>query len=226
MLDVMNVFGNPNIGVYIFANNKVAIVPPGLPDKDIDKIREVLGVDVVVETEIAGMIINGVMVAGNDNGILLPRIVRAEEVDTLRRKIGSLLRIEILESKSTALGNLIVANSNAALVSTLIEEKLLDRIKEVLGVDKVKRQDLAGIPTVGSMLVVTNRGGLVHPGVSEEEQRSLQDLFEVSIDVGTVNFGVYFVRAGIVANDKGVLVGDETTGPELMKVKQALNIPE
>ncbi len=225
MLELLSIFGNPNIGVYIFANNKIALVPPGLPGKEKSKITSVLGVE-VIEVEVAGMSINGVMVAGNDNGILLPRIVRPEEVDMLRETIGSTLKIEVLETRSTALGNLITANSRAALVSPLIEESVVDKIAKTLGVEQVRRQALAGIPTIGSMMVVTNRGGIVHPGISEEEQRFLRSLFKVDIDIGTVNFGVYFVKAGIVANDKGVLVGEETTGPELMKIQQALKVTD
>ncbi|MET1102340.1 MAG: translation initiation factor IF-6 [Pyrodictiaceae archaeon] len=223
MIELMSIYGNPNIGVYIFANNRIAIVPPGLTDKDKKRISDTLDVE-VIETKIADMLINGVMVAGNDRGLLLPRIIKPEELDYLKDIIGSTLRLQVLNTRPTALGNLIVANSRAALVSPLIEKNALTVIKEVLGVEEIVQKDLAGIPTIGSMLVVTNNGGVVHPGISEEELKFLRQFFDVDIDTATVNFGVYFVRAGIVANDKGVLVGDETTGPELMRIQQALRV--
>ena len=223
MIEYFNVNGNPNIGVYIFANNRIAIVPPTLTDKDKRKIEEVLGVE-VVEAKIADMIINGVMVAGNDKGLLLPRIVKSEEVDKLREHVGDVLRIDVLEIKQTALGNLIAANNHGALVSPLVDRAAIEKIRSVLGVEVVYQRSLANIPTVGSMIVVTNRGGVVHPGVSEEEMRILSNVFGVEFAAATVNFGLYFVKAGLVANDKGALVGDETTGPELMRIQQALRI--
>ncbi|ABM81418.1 translation initiation factor IF-6 [Hyperthermus butylicus] len=223
MIEYLNVHGNPNIGVYIYANNKIALVPPTLTEKDKKKIEETLGVE-VIETKIADMIINGVMIAGNDNGLLLPRIVKPEELDYLREHIGDKVRLEILEVRQTALGNLIAANNRGALVSPLIDKAILDKIKSVLGVETIYQRHLANIPTVGSMIVVTNRGGVVHPGVSDDEIRILNSVFGVEFTTATVNFGLYFVKAGLVANDHGALVGDETTGPELMRIQQALRL--
>jgi len=126
LIEYFNVNGNPNIGVYIFANNKIAIVPPTLTEKDKRKIEEVLAVE-VIEAKIADMIINGVMVAGNDNGLLLPRIVKSEEVDMLKEYIGDKLRIDVLEIRQTALGNLIAANNHGALVSPVVDKGALDK---------------------------------------------------------------------------------------------------
>lgn len=221
MIELLNINGNPNIGVYVFANNRVALVPPSISGRDKAVIEDVLGVE-AIETRVADMVINGVMVAGNDKGLLLPRIVKPEELDRLRSRLGDVVRVEVLEIRQTALGNLIAANNRAALVSPLVSRTALDRVKEVLGVEVVAQRPLAEITTVGSMLVVTNRGGLVHPGVNDEELRFLSNLFGVPFATATVNFGLYFVKAGVVANDKGAVVGDETTGPELMRIQQAL----
>ncbi len=221
-IEKLTVFGNSNIGVYIFANNKFALIPPGLPDSDKRKIREVLQVD-LVEVKIAESILNGVLVAGNDNGILLPRIVKPEEVDELRAVIGGSVRIEVMQGlRSTALGNLVAANNRAALISPVIDRVAAERIAEILGVQRFEVRRLAEIPTIGSMLVVNSYGGLVHPGVEDHELQMLNELFGVEFIRGTVNFGLYFVKAGIVANDNGVLVGEDTTGPEIAQITQAL----
>jgi len=225
LIELMNIHGNPNVGVYVFANNRVALVPPTITEKDKKRIAEVLEVE-VIEARIADMIINGVMVAGNDRGLLLPRIVKPEEYDELRSQLSGKMKVEILEVRQTALGNLIAANSRAALVSPLISRTALDKIKEVLGVEVVAQRPLADITTVGSMVVVTDKGGVVHPGVGEDELRMLGNLFGVEFATATVNFGLYFVKAGLVANNKGAIVGDETTGPELMRIQQALRLAD
>ncbi|AEM38850.1 translation initiation factor eIF-6 [Pyrolobus fumarii 1A] len=220
-IEKISIFGNSNIGVYIFANNKFALVPPGVAESDKKRIRDTLGVD-IIEVKIADMIINGVMVAGNDRGLLLPRIVKPEEIDELKSYIGGSVRIEVLNIRSTALGNLIAANNNGALVSPLVDRTVLEIVRDVLGVPRVEMKRLADIPSVGSMLVANSYGGLVHPGVSDEEIEFLQSVFGVEFIRGTVNFGLYFVKAGIVANDNGVLVGEDTTGPEIAQISQAL----
>jgi len=77
---------------------------------------------------------------------------------------------------------------------------------------------------VGSAAVVTDEGGLVHPDATDEELEKLSDFFGVDVDIGTVNFGVAFIKTGLVANNYGALVGANTTGPEIMRVMKALNL--
>jgi len=72
--------------------------------------------------------------------------------------------------------------------------------------------------------VVTNRGGIVHPDASKKDLEFLQEFFKVPIDVGTVNFGVPYVRSGLVANDKGAIVGLNTTGPEILRISRILGM--
>ncbi len=224
MIELVNINGNPNIGVFVFANNSIALVPTTITNKLKKMISDVLDVE-VIETKISDMIINGVMVAGNDKGILLPRITKTHEFEYLKEAIGYKLNIRILDIRQTALGNLIVANNRGALVSPLVDKAALPVIKDTLGVEIIHQAAIASIPTVGSLLVVTNKGGLVHPGSGEDEIKMLANIFGVDVLTATVNFGLYFVKAGIVANDKGALVGDETTGPELMRIQQALRYP-
>jgi translation initiation factor 6 len=185
-----------------------------------------LGIDKdrIVETRIADTIILGVMAAGNDKGLLLPRTVKDEEVELIRRSLD--VEIGVLDTRNTALGNLILANNEAALIYPGLEEHVEEKIREVLGVKKLEKRVIAHIPTVGSLAVVTGKGGLIHPDVPDEEIKFLSEFFSVPFDVGTVNFGIPFVKTGIIANDKGALVGDQTTGPELMRIQKALGYEE
>jgi len=51
----------------------------------------------------------------------------------------------------------------------------------------------------------------------------LEELFELPVDVGTVNLGSPLVGSGLLANSYGYLAGDETTGPELGRIEDALD---
>jgi len=51
-------------------------------------------------------------------------------------------------------------------------------------------------------------------------------LFKIPADVGTVNNGTQLVGACAVANSKGVMVGLNTTGPELARIEEALGFLE
>ena len=219
-LDKLKIFGNPNIGVYIFVNNRIALVPQGIEPSTKKKISEVLSVE-VIEARIAGTFLLGVLVAGNDKVLLVPRIARDEEVEYLK-SIG--LNVHLVHTTFTALGNIILANSRAAIFHPELEQNEVETLSNLLGIKKHIQIPIANIPTVGSVAVITDKGGVIHPDVSDEELQKLADFFEVPVDIGTVNFGVAFIRTGLVANNYGALVGERTTGPEILRITKALNI--
>jgi len=216
-IERVDISGNPNIGVFVFANNKVALMPPRTPQRTKKVIEATLEVD-AVEVTVAGMRAIGVLVAGNDRAILLPYIASDEEVDKIKESVGRGIAVRVVESKKTALGNLIVANGKAAIASAELEESALAQVESALGV-RVYARKYAGLPTVGSMLVVNNSVGLASPYMSDEEISEVSSLLGVRAAPATVNEGVRFVRSGAVANDKGIVLGSATTGPEVFNIQ-------
>ncbi|MEB3806716.1 MAG: translation initiation factor IF-6 [Desulfurococcales archaeon] len=219
-IQTMTVMGNSNVGVYMFATDAYVLAPAGLDKEDKDIITEVLGVE-PIETTIAGTRLIGVLASGNDKGLLVASSVSDEELRLLRRSLGDGVVVETLPSRNNAVGNLLVANSRAALVYPGLEKEALKTIQDVLDVEVFQRA-IAGVSTVGSIIALNNRGGLVHPDATDEEIKFLSEVFGVPFITGTVNFGVAFVRTGLVANSRGAIVGEETSGPELARIQMAL----
>jgi len=220
----LSLYGNINIGVYIFANNRIAFIPKNTDSKIIDIITKTLNVD-VFSISIADLSIIGVMIAGNDNGIILPKIVKDSELSEIKRILKKYdVNLLVLESKYTALGNLILTNNKGTVIYPEFEKEVINTIRDTLGVENIEQRYIAGIPVVGSIGVVTDNGGIIHPGASDTELQSLEEVFKVPLTTGTVNFGVVFVRSGLVANNHGILVGENTTGPELMRIQEAFGV--
>ena len=217
----LQVYRNPNIGVYVYVNNKVAIVPPGLSRLAKKTITETLKVD-VIESTIAGSRINGVFLAGNDNAILAPEIIKDDELQGLREALGKTIKIVTLKTRNTALGNLLAVNNKACLASSVLEDEAVKKIENLLGVSVWKKAFL-GIPTVGSMVVVNDYNGLVHPLVADEEIDEINKYLSINAAPATVNEGVSFVKTGVLLNNNGVLVGESTTGPEIMNIHALLS---
>ena len=217
----LSIFGNSNIGVYIYVNNKIAIVPPGVTSRVKKIIRETLEVD-VIESTIAGSTIVGVFIAGNDKSILLPYIAKDEELDNIKESVGKSMRVEMLDSKNTALGNLIASNNKVALVSPVFNDRELKLIEEVLGV-RVVRKKIINVVAVGSAIVMNDSVGLIHPSASDEEIEKLEKILEIKIAPATVNEGVGYVKVGLLLNNKGVIVGEATTGPEIMNIQSIIS---
>lgn len=214
-------FGTAEIGLFAVPTENICLVPPRLKVRQKKLIQDVLGVD-VIPTTLAGSILLSPMAAGNSNGLILSKMVLDEEIEKIKRSVGD-INIELLESRYTAVGNLILVNDKAALISTILPKKAEKLIQDVLGVEVVRGR-IANRSYVGSLAIVTNEGGLVYAGVSEDEEEWLSEIFKVTFLPGTVNDGVKFVRSGIIANSKGAIIGSVTTGPEMMTISRALGV--
>ena len=210
---------NPNIGVVARTNDDTALVPALSPKVFSSAIGEELAVE-VIKTNISGTSLIGSMTAMNNNGILLPKFTYKEEADAMR-KAG--LNVGILKDKFTALGNLILFNDKGAIVYKKFTKGAIAVIEDTFDIE-VQKGDIAGFGTVGSLGIATNKGALVHPLATNDEIEHIESVLGVEVDVGTVNRGAGFVRTGILANNKNVLMGDRTTGPEITRIEDALGL--
>lgn len=218
---LIDIYGTPHVGLFAAASEKLFIVPSGLPEKKIELMSRVLGA-VAVQTYISGSILIGPLLCINSNGVVLPKTTLDEEVSTIKTCYPN-LNIHIYRGKETAMGNLISANDNCAILSTEIAREEKKNIADTLGVE-VLATTIAGRKHVGSICLLTNRGGLIHIEASDEEVRTIEEYSKVSIMRATVNNGNLFVKSGILANGKGALIGRRTIGPELMTISSALGL--
>jgi translation initiation factor 6 len=95
------------------------------------------------------------------------------------------------------------------------------KISGILGVP-VHKGTIASFGTVGMAAVVTNKGCLCHPKVTDEEKQRLEKIFDVNVMIGTVNHGFPMIGSGLVANTKGAIIGKMTTGIEMGRIEEAL----
>lgn len=203
MISKISYLGSPHIGIFIAMNDDTALVPRNCP-KRIESIVRKLDVE-VVKTSIAKTGLFGIFCALNNQMIIVPDILEKEELKTLKDYFPEVL---VLHEKYTALGNLIAMNDKGVGCPSFLK-------KEVRGAVNLR---VAGSDLVGSSLFVNNYGFLSHPDSTPSELRSFEKVFKVKGDVGTVNFGDPYVKSGIVGNEKGVLVGELTSGPELNRI--------
>ncbi|MEM4673161.1 MAG: translation initiation factor IF-6 [Pyrobaculum sp.] len=219
MFDIspLRLYGSSSIGVFMAANNLLTFLPNDVPEKVEDVVRNTLKTT-IVRFSIAKSPLLGIFLVVNDNGVLLPSLTLEEEIKIIKA-MG--LNVEVLNTKYTAISNLILASNRVALVSPLLEPQLRKKVGDVLGVEVVV-DSIANNPLVGALAVVNSRGVLVAPEATDADLKKISEYFKTRVDVGTINKGKSFLRGGIVVNDKGALVGDETAGPELMRISQVL----
>ena len=218
---LMGIFGSASIGCYALTTEKMAIVPPQLSVGKVKRLEETLKVK-AVKTTIGGSVLIGALTSANSKGVVLPHFAEDEEILKIKSVFPE-INIALMETKRTAYGNIVLANDHGALVDTRLSDKDVANVAEALCVEAV-RGEIAGLPYVGSLAAATNKGAVAHPMIKEEEQKLLQSVLKVPVDVGTVNCGIPYVGTGLMGNSEGALVGFITTGPELVIIENALDL--
>ncbi len=213
----LSIYGTSTIGVYIFTNNAFTVVPMDVPDKVINSIRDTLGTT-VIKASLAKSPLIGIFIVGNDNGVLVPSIVAEEEINELGK--GG-LRVSVIRTRYTAIANLILTNNKKTVASPIIEKEFINLIRDTLGTEVVI-DEVCGTYLVGSIAVANDRGVLLSPEAKDEDVKKVRDYFGLPVSVGTVNRGRSFLRSGLVVNNNGGLVGNDTTGFEIVRIMQVL----
>ena len=212
----LNIVGSSLVGVFARCTEQVVLVPYEVGPEDLENLQNGLKAE-GVRLLMAGGSVLGSLICANSRGFVVTYHAGEEELKTLRAH-GKASR---LPAKINAAGNVILANDQAALVHPGLSAKACEAIADTLGV-KLEKGTIGGLKTVGMAGVATNKGILVHPRVTEAELSVLEKLFELPVDVGTVNFGSPLVGSGILANGQGYVAGKDTTGPELGRIEDAL----
>ena len=215
-----SIVGSASIGVYSLATENIVLIPRIVPQQKAQEFADWLNVKLAY-TFINGSVLAGSLVCANSTGMLVSNGIREEELAALKLVFEG--NITVMDSKKTAYGNLILASDKGAVVDPRFKEAEINKISKALGVEAVPLE-IAGLPYVGSLAVATNKGVLAHPLLKDEERKTLETVFKVPIDVGTINCGVPYVGTGLIANSHAAVAGSMTTGPEMFIIGNALDV--
>ncbi len=216
----LSLYGNSNIGAFTFSTDSFLLVPPDIPDGTLKDFSETLGVP-AYRTTVSGSVLLGIFAVGNTRGIILPGTATETEIQQIEQATS--VSVAVYEGKVNALGNMVLLGERAALVGRGTDKKLIELIRSHLGVE-VFEGSIAGINMPGVCAVANKNGAVSHPLTSETELNFLSKVFNIPVDVSTVNCGSPYLRVGITANSYGAVVGLETTGPEMARIESSLGL--
>lgn len=212
------VAGSAHVGVYTRALGDVVLVRRDLPDDQATAMGEALDAT-VTPTTVGGGTTIGSLATGNSNGIVISGQATRDERSTIANATNR--PVEPIPGPMNAAGNLILANDNGAIVHPDLSDVAVDAVADTLDVP-VERHSLATVSTVGMAGVANGRGVLCHPNATDAQLDRLSELLDVPADIGTINYGSPLVGSGLVANETGYVAGEDTTGPELGRIEDAL----
>ena len=208
--------GSPHIGVFGVMTDKIGLLPKNIMKHELKGVEDLMAVE-VVKTNLASSSLLGVLAVGNSKGFVVSEIAEPQEIRELEDAGVRVAQVEGV----TALGNLLEINDENGVYSKILPEKVVKDVKSFLKVSLTK-QDVAGTDIVGSCLVATNRGFIAHPNISEKEFKKLEKVFGTGGAPTTANYGDVFVGNAVLANSNAVLVGEYTSGHELIRIDEGL----
>jgi len=211
------VHGNPNVGLCGYATDEYCLIGAEFTKEQAKEIETVMKVP-VHRISMCGTALIGVFVAGNSNCLLVPGIAFDYELKILDR-LG--IRYKVLDTKLTALGNNILCNDFGCLVNQEFPESEIKIIKEALDVP-VKTGTIATFDIVGVMAALNRKGGVINRDVKDKELDIIEDLLHIGLTRGTVNIGTPQTRSGLFCNTDGFIVGEVSSGPEIINIDEAL----
>ncbi len=219
-LNSIDLLGNSSIGIFAISTNTYSIFPPATKLKTLETVEATLSVPIIKST-LANCNLIGLFACGNSHNLVLPDLISEDEYESITSILPDDVEVHVFNSKITALGNSIVATDSVAIAHSEFTSEDINLLQDFLDVEIIQRK-LIDNPLVGSMIFKNDLGFLTHPMVSYEELEWLSDVFKIRGDVVTINRGTPYPRPGIVGNNNGILIGSDSSGPELMRVYEIL----
>jgi translation initiation factor 6 len=217
-VDRASIWKTPFIGAYSKVFGVNAVVNKNAPQGFLRRLRDFLRVDSVAVTNISGVHAVSSMIAANSNFIVAPDTIEDEELRELESLGKEVLRVE---SKLKAWGNMMILSEKGVLFSPRVSKKEASTIIDFLGVD-YDFTSLANYVAIGALAVPGEGMCFASKLLKEEEEKLLEDLLKLRVHTVSVNNGMMFIRLGMLVSPYGVLVGESTTGDELMSISMAV----
>ena len=214
-----NINGNSYVGAFSSSSEDITLISRGVSTKDESIIRETLGTD-IFRISVSGSNLVGIYTVLNSNGILFPEMTYTEELKELNH-LKDKFRIGTLKSDMNALGNNILANDKVAIINPNFQRAESDIIADVLDVEII-RMAIGGYETVGANNILTNKGMVLNNFASDNDLEEAKSIVK-NVSQSTANLGSVFVGLASVANTKGIIVGEDTTGFELARMEEGLS---
>jgi len=211
-----DIFGDPNVGIFSFANEKLAVLPAGVSQKKLAMYEQALGVQ-AYGIGIADSRLVGIYAVGNSNSLLVQYITTEDELKMLE---STGVNVVVVNEKRTALGNVIICNDYGAVLDPRLKPDTVEAVEDALKVP-VMTSTIGGLPHIGSLATASNKGVLANPIIRDSERKQIAKALNVEVHSGTINSGIPYPRSGVVVNSRGAVVGSSTLGAELIAVSNA-----
>jgi translation initiation factor 6 len=211
---------NSYIGAFGIATDSFALVTNNTTGTERSILEETLEVKAHgVSIDGSGLV--GVYVVANSKGILVPEMTDDREILRLRSAFPD-VQVDSIHTSLNALRNNILANDRIAFVNYQFNPIEIKKIEDVLGVEVIKRQ-IGSYDTVGANNILTNKGMVLNNTATDEDLEFIKARISI-VSQSTANTGSSSIGLCAIANSRGLVVGGQTTGFELVRITDGLDL--
>jgi len=211
---------NAYIGAFCLATDSFSLITRNSTNTERSIIEEVLNVK-TVQISVDGSSLVGVYAVANSKGIILPESMDEREMDAMKKALPN-VRIETMRTGLNALRNNILTNDKIAFVNHEYGDAEVKKIADVLDVEVIKTR-IGLFETVGANNILTNKGIVLNNGATDEEIALIRRKIP-SVSQSTANLGSPSIGLCAVANSNGVVLGSQTTGFEITRITEGLDL--
>lgn len=209
---------NPNIGLYMFVNDKFCLLGQNVTEKKKEEIKNILNVPIFNITAL-GTELLGVFFAGNNEKMFIPEIFdyEMEQLDKIAKEFD--VELIVINEKVNTFGNNFCVGDNHILANKDLKIPFLQDLSDISGYN---------ISVIGN-LQFKAAGGICRfiDGKYFVSQELNEDDFSDIIDkiggVGTVNSGSNFIASGVVGNKNGLLIGSMSSTVEIQSIVEGFD---
>lgn len=215
---LMEIETNPNIGLFIFANDKFALCPKTLKKEQLKVIEETLNVP-CYQITINNSDLLGVFLAGNNDLIISPKLSKYEEENLNEICNKHEVNLIQIENKLNAFGNLIKLTEKNIIFGNEINTSLKKELEKTTKLKSINIDDTKYIGA-GGILFYANQKLIASQELSEDVLNLLQK--ELSA-ITSINSGSEFIASGLIGNKNGIIIGSQSSTIEIQNIVENMD---
>ena len=217
-VNLMEFDSNPNIGLYMFACDKFAIIGIDANKEKMKAIEDVLQVPVYKTTVLSTELV-GIFVAGNEEFLVVPDMYDYEMDEFKKICEKHDVKLLVKDYKLNTLGNNLCFGNNKILINHQYPKNCGLEVANETGYQVIELK-VPEYENAGAIATFKNGKYFMSQEVSEEQ---VKDIVNEIGGIGTINAGSNFISSGIIGNSNGVLIGSMSTTVEIQNVVEGLD---
>ncbi|MFW5705005.1 MAG: hypothetical protein ACOCXG_04110 [Nanoarchaeota archaeon] len=209
---------NPNIGLFMFANDKFCLCGKELSKEKKKEIEKILDVPVYYVSALATELV-GIFITGNNDFLIIPELFDYEkkEIEKIAEKHETKI-VEIPNNLNTYGNNLCVGDKEI-IINSEYKKKILKTLEDKTGYKTIPLKNPEH-NNAGALIIYENGKYLVS---QELEEKDVKEILPKISGTGSINSGSGYLASGVVCNKNGLLIGSMSSTIEIQNIVENLN---